>query len=143
MTTRAYPGYGSKLLYSTDNVSFGTIAQLQKFSPSGSKQSSVDQTNILTAGNGSQPLAVRFDSGEIDLAGVLDPQNGSQLALGQLHANLTLAWWKVILSDGITTWTFQAYVSEYVPFQVQTAKALAFTARLRVVSALTGPLGTA
>ena len=142
MSTKAIVGVGSKLSYSTDDVTFTALAQLQRFKPSGSKQAMVDQTNILTPQPFTAPLAARVDSGEVDLAGVLDPSNGSQLALGQLHVNRTLAWWKVLLSDGVTTWTFQAYVEQYVPFDVAHDKFVPFTAKLRIVGGLTGPIGT-
>lgn len=142
MPTIAKLGAGSALQYSLDNTTFTKVAQLRKFAPAGSKQTMVDQTNILTPVPFTAPLAVRVDSGELDLDGILDPANGSQLALGQLHANLTLAWWKVILSDG-TPWTFQALVSEFLPFQVDVGKAITFTAKLRISGGLTGPLGSA
>lgn len=142
MTTIAKLGAGSALQYSLDNSTFTKVAQLRKFAPTGSKQTMVDQTNILTPVPFTAPLPVRVDSGELDLEGILDPANGSQLALGQLHANLTIAWWKVILSDG-TPWTFQAAVSEFLPFQVDVGKAITFTARLRISGGLNGPLGSA
>lgn len=143
MTTKAYPGYGAKLQTTTDGTDYFSIAQLQKILPSGSKQTTTDQTNLLTPDNFERPLAVLIDGGQIDIAGVLDPQNGSQLSLGTLHANLTLASWKLLLSDGVTTYSFNAYVSEYVPFTVQLSKALGFSAKLTVVGAMTGPAGAA
>jgi hypothetical protein len=136
------PGYGSKLSFSLDNVTYTTVAQLRKITPQGSKQTMVDQTNILTAGNATAPLALRFDSGEISMDGVLIPEDGSQLQLGTLHAGLTLTYWKVLLSDGVTTWSFRGFLSEFVPFTVDVAKAMAFTAKIRVWGALTGPSGT-
>ena len=143
MTSIAYPGVGSKLLCSTDGTHFTTIAQLRKFSPSGSKQMIVDQTNILTAGNSDAPLAARFSSGEFSMDGVLNPQDGSQIQLGEFHAALTLLYWKVLLADGITVWTFQGFLSEFVTFTVEVAKAMAFSAKIRVWGALTGPGGIA
>src|SRR5579872_4354223 len=118
MATKSIVGFGTKLSYSLDNVTFTAVAQLQRMTPSGSKQTMVDQTNVLTPDPGTQPLPARVDSGDVDLAGVLDPANGSQLALGQMHGQKTLAWWKTLLADGVTIWTFQAYVSEYKPFDL-------------------------
>jgi hypothetical protein len=119
------------------------VAQLRKLQGPQSKQTIVDQTNILTTGNGDAPLAVRFSSGEAQMDGVVNPGSSSQLTLGQLHANLTLAYWKLLESDGMTTWTWQGYVSEYKPFDLDVMKAVLFTAKIRVWGALTGPLGTA
>jgi hypothetical protein len=141
--TTAIGSAGSTLSFSLDGVHYTAVAQLRKIKPQGSKQTMVDQTNILTAGNGDAPLAARFTSGELQLDGVLNPQSSSQLTLGQLHANLTLAYWQVLLSDGITVWSFQGFVSEFLPFDIDVMKAVAFSATLRVWGALTGPLGTA
>jgi hypothetical protein len=134
---------GTRLQMSTDNVHFTTVAQLRKITPQGSKQTIVDQTNILTAGNSDAPLAVRYTSGEIDLDGVLSPQNSSQLTLGQLHAALTLVYWQALFPDGITVWTWQGFVSEYKPFDIDVMKAMLFSAKIRIWGAFTGPLGTA
>jgi hypothetical protein len=142
MTTRAATGYGSKFYVSSDNVTFTSVAQLQRFVPSGSKQTMVDQTNILTPDNFTRPLPVRIDSGEIDLAGVLDAASGNILILGQLHANLTPVFFKVVLTDG-TPYTFAGFVSEYVPFSVVYNKAIGFSAKVRVSGAYSGPLGIA
>lgn len=143
--TIAVATYGSKLGFNASSSSgpFTTVAQLRKAAPQGSKQTIVDQTNILTAGNGDAPIAVRFAGGEIDISGVLSPQDGSQLTLGQLHANLTLAWWQLLLADGMTVWTFQGYVSEYVPWALDINKAVVFSAKIRISGAFTGPAGTA
>jgi hypothetical protein len=143
VTTKAYPGYGSKLLLTTDGTDYFSIAQLQKVLPSGSKHTTTDQTNLLTPDNFERPLAVLIDGGQIEIAGVLDPANGSQLELGTLHANLTLAKWQLQLSDGVTVYFFSAYVAEYVPWTVQLSKALGFSAKLTVVGAMTGPAGAA
>lgn len=143
MPSTAIPTLGSKLSYSTDGVHYTTVAQLRKFQGPQSKQTIVDQTNILTAGNGDAPLPVRFSSGEASMDGVLIPQNGSQLGLGALHAALTVVNWKLLLSDGVTIWTWLGSVSEYKPFDLDIAKAIVFAAKIRIVGALTGPLGTA
>ena len=134
---------GSKLSFSLDNVHFTQVAQLRKFKGPQSKQMIVDQTNILTAGNSDAPLAARFSSGEAEMDGVAKPQSSSQLTLGQLHANLTLVYWQMLLSDGITIWSWQGYVSEYLPFDLDVMKAVVFSGKIRVWGALTGPLGTA
>jgi hypothetical protein len=143
VSTKAQPGYGSKFFLSTDNVAFTPIAQLQRFAPSTvSQQTMVEQTNILTPDNFTRPLAVRVDSGDLDLVGILDAANTNILQLGQAHANLTLLYFKVVLTDG-TQYTFQGFVSQYSPFSVAHNKAIGFSARIKVSGGMTGPLGLA
>jgi hypothetical protein len=142
MSSSAIVGVGSKLSYSTDNVHFTKVAQLRKFKGPNSKQTIVDQTNILTAGNGDAPLPARYSAGEAEMDGVVIPQDSSQLTLGQLHANLTIVYWQLLESDGVTLWSWQGSVSEFQPFDIDVMKAVAFTAKIRVWGALTGPLGT-
>jgi hypothetical protein len=140
--THAQPGYGSKFFMSSSGSvgSFVPVAQLKSFVPQGSKQTVVDQTNVSTPDNFSRPLAVRVDSGDIDLTGVLDPANTGILQLGTAHASLGLYYFKVILTDG-TEYDFQGLVSEYVPFSVTYNKFIAFSAKVRISGALTGPAG--
>lgn len=140
--TNARPGYGSKFFMSSDDVTFTPVAQLKSFVSRGSRQSIVDQTNVLTPDNFSRPLAVRIDSGEIELVGVLDPANTGILQLGMAHASLALYYFQIVLSDG-TEYSFQGLVSEYVPFDVTYNKAIAFRAKIRISGALTGPAGVA
>jgi hypothetical protein len=142
MTTSARPGYGSRLLMSSDNSHWTPVAQLKSFIPQGSRQTIVDRTNVMTPDNFTRPLPVRVDSGEIDLAGVLDPTNTGILQLGTAHATLAVYFFQAVLTDG-TTYTFQAMVSEYVPFTVTYNKFLGFSAKLRVTGAITGPAGAA
>jgi hypothetical protein len=143
VTTRANPGYGSKFFLSTDGTTFAPVAQLKRFTPSTvSKQTMVDRTNILTPDNFTRTLAVRVDSGDIQLDGVLDAMNTNILSLGQAHANLTLLFFKVVLTDG-TQYTFQGFVSEYTPFSVAYDKVITFSAKVRVNGAYSGPLGNA
>jgi hypothetical protein len=142
MTTRAQPGYGSKFFLSTDDVVFTPVAQLQRFVPQGSKSQIVDRTNVLTPDNFTRPMPVRVDSGEIEMVGVLDPANSNILQLGQAHANMSLIFAKIVLTDG-TEYDFQGYVTEYVPFSVTYNKAIGFSAKIRVSGAFTGPLGKA
>jgi hypothetical protein len=140
--TNARPGYGSKFFMSSDGAHFASVAQLKSFIPLGSRQTVVDQTNVLTPDNFSRPLAVRVDSGDIDLSGVLDPSNTSILQLGTAHASLSLYYFQVVLPDG-TQYTFQGLVIEYVPFSVTYNKFISFSAKVRVSGAMTGPAGSA
>jgi len=140
--TNARPGYGSKFFMSSDNVHFTPVAQLKSFIPQGSRQTVVDQTNVLTPDNFSRPLAVHIDSGDIDLVGILDPANTEILQLGTAHASLALYYFQIVLTDG-TEYTFQGLVIEYVPFTVTYNKAMGFSAKIRISGALTGPAGTA
>jgi len=140
--TPSYPGYGSKLSLSANGVTYTEVAQLQRFAPTGSRQTLVEQTNVLTPDNFARQLATRVDSGELEMAGILNPSNAGILQLGTFHASLALAYCMVTLSDG-SVYTFQGYVSEYVPFIVAHDKALAFTGKIRVNGAFTGPGGAA
>jgi hypothetical protein len=142
MTTSANPGYGSKLFMSADNVHFSPVAQLRSIAPQGSRQTTADQTNILTVDNFSRPIAVRVDSGDIALEGVLDPDSINILQLGTAHASLALYYFQLVLPDG-TQYSFQGLVIEYVPFTIAVAKAIGFTAKIRVSGAYTGPAGNA
>jgi hypothetical protein len=138
--TWANPGIGSRLFMSADGVKWQPVAQLKSIIPTGSKQTIVDQTNLLTSDNFSRPLAVRIDSGEIELDGVLDPQNADILQLGTAHASLTVQSFKLVFPEG-TEWDFQALVSEFIPFTVKYSKYIGFSAKLRVSGALNGPAG--
>lgn len=128
-----YRGRGSQLQMSSDGVNFTALKQLTQFDPAGSKQTFVDQTNILTAVNQSQPLAVRVDQGEISCQGKLDPQDTATLLLGAAHAALSLLWFRVFLTDTPNTrYSFQAYVSEWKPFGARVGGVLEYTFKLRL-----------
>jgi len=142
MTTKAQPGFGSKFYLQLPGGVMTAVAQLRRFKPAGSKATIVDQTNVSTPDNFDRPLAVRITSGEIDMDGVLDPANTQILQLGQAHAQLALVNCQVILTDG-TQYSFSGYVSEYVPWEVEFNKFIAFSAKIRVSGALTGPAGNA
>jgi hypothetical protein len=114
-------------------TTFTPIAQLKSFEPSGSKQQHVDQTNLSTPANFTQPLAVKVTSGELSLEGVLIPTDSSQLSLGSVHTDMTVGTFLAVLSDG-SQWMFQALVSEYVPFKVKVKSALTFSAKLTVLA---------
>lgn len=130
-----YAGRGSKLLYSPDSVTYTPLGQMQQFEHSGSKQIIVDQTNLLSPSNATQALAVRVDHGEIEIAGLLDPQNVTYLALQQFHIANTLVYWRVRLIDG-SSFTFTGFVSEFKAFGVKVLKLDVWSAKLR----LSGPL---
>lgn len=138
-TTTAYVGRGSKLYSSLDGVTYAPIAQLRTFKPTGSKQTMVDQTNLRTPDQFTRPLAVQVDSGEIEFDGVYDG-DGSQLTLGQLHGQMTFAYFKAVLTDG-TTWLASGFVSEFVPFGVQHDKFIPFSGKIRIAGGVTNPAG--
>jgi hypothetical protein len=131
----SYAGRGTQLLWSTDGVTYLPMPQLDSFDAAGSKQIMVDQTNLATVGNYTTPRAVQIDAGEFDFSGVLNPEDPWQQNLQNFHANLTLAWWQVVLLDG-STFNFQAYVSEYRQFQIRVTKRIRFSGKLRVVGGL-------
>jgi hypothetical protein len=130
-----YAGRGSQLMCSLDGINFTAVAQLQSFEPSGSKQTVVDQTNLLSPGNFTVALAVKVDSGEIDFAGILNAYDPTFVTLAQLHAALTLAYWRVTLIDG-SQFTFQAFISEFKPFGVKITKLNTFSGKLRLAGAM-------
>lgn len=140
--TRAWLGYGTTLLMSPDNVDWTLVAQLKTIAPQGSRQTTVDRTNVLTPDNFMRTMPVRIDSGDLHLVGVLDPSNTGILQLGTAHATLAVYYFQAVLPDG-TTYTFQAMVAEYVPFNVAYNKAISFSAKLRVTGGMNGPAGAA
>lgn len=140
MTTRASTGYGSKLYYSLDQSHYTAIAQLQKFEPTGSKQTIIDQTNLRLAGNFTQPMAVQVDSGEIDFSGVYASNDPTQAVLGGFHGAMTLVYWRVVLSDG-SFWSFAAYVSEFKPWAAVYNKFIPFSGKLRLVGGMSAGSG--
>lgn len=135
-----YNGRGSQLLASIDAVNFTPVAQLTRFEPSGSKQNFVDQTSLTSPGVFMQPLPVQVDSGEFTLEGLANPTNLMLLQLGVWHGSLTLVYWQVRLPDG-STYSFQAYVSEFAPFKVQLGKYIRFSAKLRITGGIEAPVG--
>jgi hypothetical protein len=140
MTSNAKPGYGSTLCYSLDQSHYTAVAQLQKFEPSGSKLTIVDQTTLRTGGNFTAPLAVQVDGGEIDFAGVYSSNDPTQAALGGFHGSMTLVYWRVILSDG-SVWSFAAYVSEFKPWAAVYNKFIPFSGKLRLVGGMSAGAG--
>jgi len=139
MTSTAHPGRGSKLYSSLDGVTYSAIAQLRTFKPAGSKQNLVDQTNLRTPDNFTRSLAAQVDSGEIEFDGVYSGDS-TQLNLGQLHGQMTLAYFKATLSDG-SVWLAQCFVSEFVPWGVAYNKFIPFSGKLRISGGITPPSG--
>jgi hypothetical protein len=136
----SYVGRGTQLLYSLDGSTYVGLTQLRQFESSGSKQTLVDQTNLRQSDSFTYPLPVLIDSGEIDFAGALNPQDPTYLALEQFHGGLTLVFWKVIFVDGSSV-TFKAFVSEFKPFGVAWNKILNWSGKLRLAGGFTGVSG--
>lgn len=134
----AYIGRGTQLLYSLDNFNFTPVPQIQQFEPTGSKQTMVDQTNLSTPGYFTQPQAVQVDAGEIDFAGILNPQDPVYLALGTFHGANTLLYWRARLTDG-SVFSFQAFVSEFQAFSAKWNKLYTWKGKLRIVGGLESP----
>ena len=131
-----YAGRGTQLLYSLDNVTYIPVPQIQQFAPGGSREVMVDQTNLSSPGPFTRPYAVQVDCGDIDFSGVLNPQDTAYLALLAAHLTNTLLFWKALLTDGVTQYTFQAYVSEFKAFDAQVKKAYRWSGKLRLVGGL-------
>jgi hypothetical protein len=126
-----YNGRGSLLEYSALGVTYTSLAQLQSFEHSGSKQTIVDQTCITTPDNFTRALAVRVDAGELDITGLLNQEDPTYLALEGFHVTNALVFWKVLLVDG-SYFSFQAFVSEFKAFGVKINKLNVWSAQLRL-----------
>jgi hypothetical protein len=137
---QAYCGRGTVLSYSPDAVTWTPVPQIQQFEPTGSKQTIIDQTNLSSPGNFTQPYAVQVDSGEIDFSGIYSGAI-AQLLLGAYHASLTLLNWQAQLVDG-SFYTFQAFVSEFKPFAAKFNKLYTWSGKLRIVGGMQSPLST-
>jgi hypothetical protein len=137
---QAYVGRGTVLSYSTDNFTFVAVPQIQQFEPTGSKQTMVDQTNLSSPGNSTQPYAVQVDTGELDFSGIYSGA-APQLQLGAYHAAMTLLYWQAELVDG-SFYEFQAFVSEFKPFSAKWDKLYTWSGKLRLVGAMQTPLST-
>jgi hypothetical protein len=133
----SYNGRGTVLQVSQDGTNFLSTGQLTKIEPGGSKQKIVDATDLGAAQLGfTTPLAVQVESGELACEGVLNPQDPVTQLLGQLHGSLALASFLVTLSDNLTSYYFQGYVSDWKPFSVALGKMLRISWKLRIVGAL-------
>lgn len=136
MSTVAYQGRGSSLQTSPDGSSFTTVAQLQKFSFGGMKSTLEDITNLSSPTAFKEVLPTIVDPGDVSFNGILDPQNASINNLSTLLQNRTLEYFKILLTDG-TAITFQGYVTEYVPADVDYSKAILFSGKVSITGAVT------
>jgi hypothetical protein len=132
----AYIGRGSHFqIYS--GAAFISVAQLQKFNFSGIKLTMDDITNIDSPSSYKEFLPVIIDPGDVSLEGIFNPEDASQTDLLTACQSMTLTQFKIILSDpALTTLTFSGYVVEYAPIQIETTKAVTFTAKVQI----TGPV---
>ncbi len=135
-----YRGRGTILSYSLDNSNFTAIAQLKQFEPTGTKQATVDQTGPSSPGAYTQHKPVQLEAGEIDLEGVLNPQDFSYLALKQIQDSNLTAFFRAVLIDG-SAYNFEASVSEFKPFSVKVLKANTWSAKLKITGGMQGPAG--
>src|ERR1700733_7757009 len=98
---QGYRGRGTVLSFSPDAVTWTPVPQLQQFEPEGSKQAMVDQTNLSSPGNFTQPYAVQVDAGEFSFSGIYGGATATaQVLLGSYHASMTLLYWQAVLLDG-------------------------------------------
>jgi hypothetical protein len=128
-------------MVSTDGgTDYTPLVQLQRIEPGGSKQTVIDQTNLTTPGNTTQPYPVQVDSGEWDCEGLLNPSDTVTLSLAALHASCTIADFKVVMPDeDESIYTFQAMVSEFKPLSIKANKLIGYSFKLRVVGGVTFP----
>jgi len=135
----AYNGRGTVLSYSLDSTTWIAVPQIQQFEPTGAKQTFVDQTNLSTPGNFTQPLPVQVDAGEVTLSGIYSGAL-AQLNLGLYNGTMAPLYWQAQLVDG-SFYTFQAFVSEFKPFSAKWNKLYTWTAKLRLVGSMQSPIG--
>lgn len=135
---QGYNGRGTVLSFSPDGVTWTAVPQLQQFEPDGSKQAMVDQTNLNSPGNFTQPYAVQVDAGEITFSGIYSGAT-AQVLLGSYHASMTLLYWQALLLDG-SLYSFLAFVSEFKPFSVKWNKYNTWSGKLRIVGGMQTPL---
>jgi hypothetical protein len=136
MSTVAYIGRGCHFQIQVAGT-YTSVAQLQKFSFSGIKLVFDDVTNIDSPSSYKEVLPVLIDPGDVALEGIFNPEDATQTDLLTACQGLTLSNFKIVLSNAqATTLTFAGYVAEYAPAQVETTKAITFTAKIQV----TGPV---
>lgn len=138
-TTVAYPGYGSMLQSGgIAGSSYTKIGQLKKFAFSGLKADFDEITNLDSPTIFKEWMKTNVDGTDVSFDGVMNPTDVEQqdllINLATSGSN-ALYMWKITTTDG-STFTFQAYVSEYT-FDVQYNKAITFTGKLRLVGAVT------
>ncbi len=135
--TTAYQGRGSflKKETSTSPVTFTTIAQLQKFNFGGLKSTIEDITNLSSPDAFKEILPTIVDPGDISFDGILDPANTTIAGLVDDLQNRTKDNWEIALTDGSTI-TFAGYVTEYVPVNVDYAKAITFSGKITISGAV-------
>jgi hypothetical protein len=137
MSTVAYIGRGCHLQAFISSA-YVSIAQLQKFSMSGIKVVFDDVTNIDSASSYKEVMPVLLDPGEITLEGILNPEDATQTDLLTQLVGLTSTQFKIILSNAnATTVTFTGFVAEYAPVNVETTKAITFSAKLQISGPVT------
>jgi predicted secreted protein len=138
-TTVAYPGYGSTLQYGgTSGGSYTTLGQLKKFAFNGLKADFDEITNLNSPTIYKEWLKTTVDGSDVTFDGVLNPTDTiTQTLLTNIGTagSTALDYWKITTTDG-TTFTFQAYVSEFKT-QVEYNKAITFSGSLKIVGAVT------
>jgi hypothetical protein len=140
MTTTAYPGRGSTLANGgTAGSSYTTLAQLKKFAFSGLKAESDDITNLSSPTINKEWLKTIVDSDNVTFTGVLNPADPTYESLlanlytaGQAATN----YWQITLTDG-SVLTFQGFVLDFKPADVEYNKALSFTGTLKITGQVT------
>lgn len=138
-TTVAYPGYGSMLQSGgLAGSTYSKVGQLKKFSFSGLSADFDEITNLDSPTIFKEWMKTNVDGKEVAFDGVLNPNDTQQqdLLINLAAAgSAALYYWKITTTDG-STFTFQAYVSEYTN-AVEYNKAITFTGKLKLVGPVT------
>jgi hypothetical protein len=131
VSTSAWAGRGSLFKCNTAPSAYVAVGQLKRFDIGPRRTTMVDYTNLQTAGNNTQPLAVLVDQGEVSFSGVRNPSDAGFVLLKSMQANLTLGYFQITLTDG-TVLTFAAYVAEFSEASVEYSKVTAFSGKLTI-----------
>jgi|SRR5580698_2097459 hypothetical protein len=138
MSSTGYQGRGSFLEFETLDSSPGSfvrVAQLQKFSFGGLKVATDKITNLDSPDAFEEIIATIIDPGDVSFDGILNPETTDQADMLTLLQNRTKTGWKIVLTDG-TYYTFEAYLTEFVPANVDYSKAITFSGKLTITGAV-------
>lgn len=139
MSSTGYQGRGSFLEFELTDGSPATyvrVAQLQKFSFGGLKVATEKITNLDSPTAFDELIATIIDPGDVSFDGVLNPESIDQSDMLTLLQNRTRTGWNIVLTD-TSAYSFEAYLTEFVPANVDYSKAITFSGKLTITGAVT------
>lgn len=136
MTTKAYTGAGSSLQTSPDGTNYTPIAQIKNIKPSGATLKTGDITNLSSPTTSGGVVVDEFipttmDPGTYDCVGVANPGDSTYFNLMTLQQAATLEYFKWVLPD-TSYFKFTAYVTKFVPADVDVTKPIEFNFQIKV-----------